>query len=118
MKRLAINGGAPTRNIKTNPWPQWPVWGKEEEKALLEVLNSGVWSYNGPKETEFNQMFAEFTGVKHSICAVNGTVTLQLALEALEIGWGDEVIVPGLTWQETAATVIDEIGRAACRERG
>lgn len=107
MKNLAIHGGAPARNIKTNPWPQWPVWGKEEEKGLLEVLNSGVWSYNGPKETEFNRLFAKFTGVNHSICAVNGTVTLQLALEALEIGWGDEVIVPGLTWQATAATVID-----------
>lgn len=107
MSQLAIHGGRPSRNIKTDPWPKWPVWGKEEEKALIEVLNSGVWSYNGPKETEFNKNFAEFTGVRHSICAVNGTITLQIALEALGIGVGDEVILPGLTWQATAATVID-----------
>lgn len=107
MKQLAIQGGSPTRDTKINPWPQWPVWGKEEEKSLLEVLHSGVWSYNGPKETEFNKRFAEFTGVRHSICAVNGTVTLQMALEALGVGLGDEVIIPGLTWQATAATVID-----------
>lgn len=107
MKKLAIQGGTPARDIKTNPWPQWPVWGQEEEKALIEVLHSGVWSYNGPKETEFNKLFAEFTGVKHSICTVNGTVTLQIALEALGVGFGDEVIIPGLTWQATAATVID-----------
>ncbi|MBY5958496.1 DegT/DnrJ/EryC1/StrS family aminotransferase [Membranicola marinus] len=107
MKNLALTGGKSTRDVKTNPWPQWPIWGPEEEKALLEVLHSGVWSYNGPKETEFNKRFAEFTGVRHAICAVNGTVTLQIALEALGIGLGDEVIIPGLTWQATAATVID-----------
>ncbi len=107
MKKLAINGGSPCRDTNKNPWPKWPVWGKEEEVALVEVLNSGVWSYNGPKEMEFNRLFAAYTGVKHAICAVNGTITLQIALEALGIGVGDEVIVPGLTWQATAATVID-----------
>ncbi len=107
MKKLAINGGSPVRDAKKDPWPEWPVWDNKEEKALLEVLNSGVWSYNGPKEVEFNKAFAEFTGVKHVISAVNGTITLQLALEALGIGYGDEVIVPGITWQATAATVID-----------
>lgn len=107
MKKLAIHGGIPCKDISKNPWPKWPVWGKEEEIALIEVLNSGVWSYNGPKETEFNTLFAEYTGVKHAISTVNGTITLQIALEALGIGIGDEVIVPGLTWQATAATVID-----------
>ena len=107
MTQLAINGGTPVRNAKLNPWPAWPVWDKKEESALLEVLNSGVWSYNGPKEVEFNKMFAEYTGVKYAISAANGTITLQLALEAMGIGYGDEVILPGLTWQATAATIID-----------
>ncbi|NNE75629.1 MAG: DegT/DnrJ/EryC1/StrS family aminotransferase [Pricia sp.] len=107
MTKLAINGGIPSRDTAREPWPKWPVWGKEEEIALLEVLHSGVWSYNGPKETEFNRLFAEFTGVNYAISTVNGTITLQLALEALGIGVGDEVIIPGLTWQATAATVID-----------
>ncbi len=107
MSELAINGGNPIRNINQNPWPAWPVWNENEEKALMEVLHSGIWSYNGPKEREFNKMFAEFTGTEYSVCAANGTVTLQLALEALGIGLGDEVILPGLTWQATAATVID-----------
>jgi len=107
MKTLAILGGTPVRDTKTNPWPKWPVWDKKEETALLEVLNSGVWSYNGPKETEFNKNFAEFCGVKYAVSAANGTVTLQMALEACGIGVGDEVILPGLTWQATAATIID-----------
>jgi L-glutamine:2-deoxy-scyllo-inosose/3-amino-2,3-dideoxy-scyllo-inosose aminotransferase len=107
MKKLALHGGTPVRDAKKNPWPKWPVWDQKEEKALLEVLHSGVWSYNGPKEMEFDKNFAEFTGVKFAIAAANGTVTLQMALEACGIGVGDEVILPGLTWQATAATIID-----------
>jgi L-glutamine:2-deoxy-scyllo-inosose/3-amino-2,3-dideoxy-scyllo-inosose aminotransferase len=107
MKILAINGGLPVRDAKSNPWPKWPVWDQNEEKALIETLNSGVWSYNGPKETEFDKLFAEYTGVKYAISAANGTVTLQMALEACGIGVGDEVILPGLTWQATAATIAD-----------
>ena len=107
MSVLAINGGVPVRNVKRQPWPAWPVWDEKDEKALLEVLHSGVWSYNGPKEREFDRLFAEYTGVKYAVSAANGTVTLQLALEALGVGVGDEVIVPGLTWQATAASVID-----------
>jgi Predicted pyridoxal phosphate-dependent enzyme apparently involved in regulation of cell wall biogenesis len=107
MTKLAILGGSPVRDTKTNPWPQWPVWDEKEQNALLEVLNSGVWSYNGPKETEFNQKFAEYTGTKYAVSAANGTVTLQMALEACGVGVGDEVILPGLTWQATAATILD-----------
>lgn len=107
MATLALKGGNPERNTKENPWPAWPVWDEKEEKALIEVLHSGVWSYNGPKEVTFNRAFAKFCGTKYSVCAANGTVTLQLALEALGIGVGDEVILPGLTWQATAATIID-----------
>jgi L-glutamine:2-deoxy-scyllo-inosose/3-amino-2,3-dideoxy-scyllo-inosose aminotransferase len=107
MSKLAIKGGKPVRDTKTSPWPKWPVFDEKEEKSLLEVLRSGIWSYNGPKETEFNRLFAEFTGTKYALSAANGTVTLQMALEACGIGIDDEVILPGLTWQATAATVID-----------
>ncbi|MCP4751370.1 MAG: DegT/DnrJ/EryC1/StrS family aminotransferase [Proteobacteria bacterium] len=107
MAELAVKGGNPLRNISENPWPKWPVWGKEEKSALIEVLDSGVWSYNGPKEIEFNREWAKFCGTRYALAAANGTVTIQLALEALDIGFGDEVIVPGCTWQATAAAVID-----------
>ncbi|MDT8301699.1 MAG: DegT/DnrJ/EryC1/StrS family aminotransferase, partial [Sedimentisphaerales bacterium] len=107
MSKLAINGAKPLKDIESNPWPKWPVWGDEEKKQLIEVLDSGHWSYNGPKEQQFNKAFAEFIGSEYAISAANGTVTLQLALEACGIGWGDEVIVPGLTWQATAASILD-----------
>lgn len=107
MSKPAILGGSPVRDTKTYPWPKWPVWDENDEKALLTTLRSGIWSYNGPMETEFNRLYAGFTGAKYALSAANGTVTLQLALEACGIGLGNEVILPGLTWQATAATVID-----------
>lgn len=107
MGKLAIKGGKPVRDAKLNPWPGWPEFGGPEKKQILEVLSSGNWSYNGPKEKAFNQAFAKVIGSKYALSVANGTVSLQLALEALGIGYGDEVIVPGLTWQATAAAVVD-----------
>lgn len=107
MSKLAVLGGNPVRDTKINPWPKWPFWDIKEEKLLIEALKSGIWSYNGPMEKEFNSMYADFNGVKYALSAANGTVTLQLALEACGIGLGDEVILPGLTWQATAATILD-----------
>ncbi len=107
MAKLAIKGGKPIRNAKTDPWPKWPVWSEAEKNNLARVLDSGAWSYNGPMETAFNEKWAKWNGVKHALSVANGTVSLQLALEALDIGYGDEVIVPGLTWQATAAAVVD-----------
>jgi L-glutamine:2-deoxy-scyllo-inosose/3-amino-2,3-dideoxy-scyllo-inosose aminotransferase len=107
MSRLALKGGTPVRDVKSQPWPKWPVWDEREETALLDVLHSTVWSYNGPKERQFNKAFARFLGTKYALSVANGTVALQLALEACGVGYGDEVIVPGLTWQATAAAAVD-----------
>ncbi|TVR75241.1 MAG: DegT/DnrJ/EryC1/StrS family aminotransferase [Spirochaetaceae bacterium] len=104
---LAICGGTPTRDAKKKPWPTWPVWGERERREVLGVLESGTWSYNGPRESAFNHAWQAYTGSRYSCLVANGTVAIQLALEALDIGYGDEVIVPGLTWQATAAAVID-----------
>lgn len=107
MSKLAIKGGRPVRDVKKNPWPKWPISNKKQQKGLIEVLQSGVWSYNGPKEAQFNKAFAKFIGTRYALSVANGTVSLQLALEAMGIGLGDEIIVPGLTWQATAGAVLD-----------
>ena len=104
MAKLAINGADP---VRTQGWPTWPVHDKREVELITEVTESGIWSYDGPKEWEFGKRFAQFSGAEYGLCVSNGTVAIQLALEALDIGSGDEVIVPGLTWQATAAAVID-----------
>ena len=97
--KLAIQGGQP---VRTRPISPWPIFGAEERDGLMRALESGTWGFNGPIEAEFAQRFAAFQGVKHVLCASNGSVTLELALKALGVGPGDEVIVPALTWLATA----------------
>jgi len=102
-KPLKILGGPGT---KTTPWPAWPQVTEREFEELGSVVR-GEWSYNAPKELQFKKTWAEYIGVKNAYLVANGTVSLQIILEALDIGVGDEVIVPGLTWQATAGAVID-----------
>ncbi len=104
MKKLAMNGGPSVGKVNV---PKWPIFDQTEIDLVTEVIKSGFWGIGGTKIKEFEEKFAEFCGVKYGIAAANGTVTLRLALEALGIGPGDEVIVPGLTFQATAAAVLD-----------
>jgi L-glutamine:2-deoxy-scyllo-inosose/3-amino-2,3-dideoxy-scyllo-inosose aminotransferase len=76
-------------------------------KRLAEITRSRAWSYDGKHEWEFAGKFAKYLGAKHGLCCANGTIAIQIALEALDIGAYDEVIVPGLTWQATAAACLD-----------
>lgn len=99
---LAIKGGAPVRN---RPFPQWPVRDQTDEEAVAAVVRSGVWGLGGELVPEFERRFAAFQGAKHGVVACNGTVTLQIALTALGVGPGDEVIVPAYTFFATAAAV-------------
>lgn len=104
MSKLALRGGTP---VYAGPWPRWPIHDEREVERVVRVVRSGQWAWCGPEETEFRAAFRNFLGVKHGLCVTNGTHALQLALEALGIGHGDEVIVPGLTWQATAACALD-----------
>ena len=106
MTKLAIRGGEPVRSPR-KPWPTWPVVTDRAVELVTQVVRSGVWSYDGPREWEFAHRFAEFSGARYCLPVANGTVAIQLALESLDIGAYDEVIVPGLTWQATAAACID-----------
>jgi len=100
----AVLGGRPAVDI---PAPQWPVTGQREREWLSELALSGKWSWLGPHEMAFAKEYAEFIGTKYCVCLANGTVTLQCALQALGVGPGDEVIVPGLTWVATAQAAMD-----------
>lgn len=87
--------------------PTWPELAGREPELLARVAESGWWAYEGPFEREFEREFAELQGARYGLCVANGTVALQLALEALDVGAGDEVVVPGFTWQATAAAALD-----------
>lgn len=102
---LALLGGRP---VRTAPFPSWPVFGEQEEDALIRTLRSGRWGKAaGSEVTRFEQRFATHHGAKHGIAVVNGTVSLRIALLAGGIEAGDEVIVPPYSFLATAGAVIE-----------
>ncbi len=87
--------------------PTWPVFEQDEIDAVSKVLASGKVNYwTGTKGKEFEQAWAEKIGTKHAIAIANGTVTLELALIALGIGPGDDVILTPRTFVATATAIM------------
>ena len=77
----------------------WPSYSEEEQQAVARVLSSGRVNYWTGEETRaFERDYAEWAGSKRAVALFNGTVALDLALRALEIGPGDEVIVTPRTF--------------------
>jgi dTDP-4-amino-4,6-dideoxygalactose transaminase len=101
---LAVDGGEP---IRIESFPHWPSFSNEEIRAAVAVLQSGKVNYwTGEECQQFEKEYAMFTGSEHAIAVCNGTVSLELALYAMEIGPGDEVIVPSRTFIASASSVI------------
>jgi dTDP-4-amino-4,6-dideoxygalactose transaminase len=101
---LAVNGGLP---VRTRPFAGWPVFDEKEERLLLEVLHSGDWGIlSGNKVAAFQERFAAFQDARYCLCVPNGTLALELALLALGIGEGDEVVLPAYTFIATASAVL------------
>ena len=75
--------------------------GEEEKAAVARVIDSG-WISMGPETKEFEGEFAALHGTKHAVAVTNGTAALHLAAMALDLGPGDEVIVPSLTFVASA----------------
>src|SRR4029079_11435897 len=82
-----------------------PSTGEEEWQAVREPLMSG-WLTQGPKVAQFEKAFAQRHQVKHALATTSCTTALHLILAGMEIGPGDEVIVPAFTWVATANVVI------------
>ncbi len=82
-----------------------PCFGEEEWEALREPIVSG-WITQGPKVAEFEKLFAERHKVKYAVAVSSCTAALHLALLAIGIGPGDEVLVPAFTWIATANAVL------------
>ncbi len=89
--------------------PSWPQADEREVELLRMVLESPQWGGFHPFVTEFEQSFARYQHAAYGISAFNGTVTLELALEVLDIGPGDEVIVPAISFISTA-TAVSRVG--------
>lgn len=78
---------------------------EDDIAAVVDVLRSD-WLTTGPKVAEFEKLFAEFCGVSHAIAVSNGTAALHAAMAGLQIGPGDEVIIPAITFVATANAAV------------
>ena len=95
----AMLGGA-----KAHPgaFPSWPMFDQTEEKALIDVLKSKIWGRaGGPTVTKFQTEYGKLLGAKHCLGVSSGTSSLCTMLGALDIGPGDEVIIPVYTFIAT-----------------
>jgi dTDP-4-amino-4,6-dideoxygalactose transaminase len=104
--RPAILNGTPLRAGKQ--WPRWPQWDENERRLLGQVLESGRWSRSrgGELAASWAADFAALQGAAHGLALTNGTHTLEAALAACDVGEGDEVIVPALTFVSTATAAL------------
>ena len=100
----AILGGQP---LIAAPFPRWPIWDDREREALSATLDSGGWwDGDGERAARFASDFAAYHGARHGLAMTNGTHTLETALAACDVGEGDEVIVPGMTFVASAGAVL------------
>ncbi len=108
MSELALLGGKP---VRTAPYPSWPIYHPADIKILEETLKSGRWGGNfagdpGFLADDFARDFAAFHDARFGVPCMNGTLALETALAAAGIGYGDEVIVPAMTFVATATAVL------------
>lgn len=100
MSQLAILGGTPLRSA---PFPDWPQADTRDEHALL---SAPPYVKNGENCVLFAERFAQYCGTPYCIPVANGTVSLELILRGLKIGYGDEVILPPYTFVATLSSIV------------
>jgi len=104
MTKIAINGGT---QAKTKAFPKWPHSDEREIELVGEVFSSGNWwRMTGDKVKTFECNFAALHNVKYCLGVTNGTHAIEIALTALGIKHGDEIIVPAVTFISTGSAVI------------
>ncbi|MCX7424502.1 MAG: aminotransferase class I/II-fold pyridoxal phosphate-dependent enzyme, partial [Planctomycetia bacterium] len=102
--KLAIDGGP---KAVTDKLVGWPKFDEKAIQAVEAVLRSGKVNYwTGNRGREFEEAFAKWQGSKFAVSAATGTAALHVALAALGIGPGDEVIVPSYTFIASSFSVV------------
>ncbi|MFA5516837.1 MAG: DegT/DnrJ/EryC1/StrS aminotransferase family protein [Desulfuromonadales bacterium] len=104
MSRTTLSPVAAEKKIAFAPWPSF---SEDEIAAAVRVLRSGRVNYwTGDEGRKFEEEFARFAGARYGVAVANGTVALELALQALGIGPGDEVITTSRTFIASASAVV------------
>jgi hypothetical protein len=101
---LAVQGGKP---VRATPLPPWPHYAADEIEAVRAVLASGKVNYwTGDECAEFEKEFAAANGCRYAVALANGSVALELALHALGVGPGDDVVVTCRSFVASASCVV------------
>ena len=116
MKSAEVTA-AQTPAHATPSYAPWPHFESEEIEAVNAVLRSGKVNYwTGEEGRQFENEFARSCGTNHAICVANGTVALELALQALDVGSGDEVITTSRTFIASASCAVTRGALPVCAE--
>lgn len=119
MKKLAIDGGKP---VRTKPFTEWPIVTKEEIEEVIKVVKSGKWWRGAYSTTELDnpqkiegysrvekleKEFAKLHGAEYAVATSSGSGALEVAVRALGIGAGDEVITTPYTFIATSTCILN-----------
>jgi len=108
---------APSRAQERLAFSAWPYFEEDEIEAATSVLRSGKVNYwTGEEGRRFEQEFARSVETEYAICVANGTVALELALYALGIGRGDEIITSSRTFIASASCAVMRGARPVCAD--
>jgi dTDP-4-amino-4,6-dideoxygalactose transaminase len=103
--QLAARGGTP---VRTQPFPEPVVWDDRELEQVTEVIRSGQWGggSGAAKNLQLGELMARLHDARYGVPVSSGTAALEVALLALGVRPGDEVIVPAYTWIATPLSVL------------
>jgi len=105
--KLAINGGTPV--LKRSDYKNWPIITDDDRRLVNQVLDSGILAGGtAPQVTAFEREWAEYTGARHCLTTTSGTAALHMALAAVGVGPGDEVITSAFTFLASASCALHQ----------
>jgi dTDP-4-amino-4,6-dideoxygalactose transaminase len=106
-EKLAINGGTPI--LRRSDYKNWPVIGDDDRRLVNEVLDSGILAGGtAPQVTALEKEWAAYTGAQHCLTTTSGTAALHMALAAVGVGPGDEVITSAFTFLASASCALHQ----------
>jgi perosamine synthetase len=106
-QKLAIDGGTPV--IKRSDYSSWPIVGDDERRLIQDVLDSGVFAgARAPQVSALEKEWAAYLGAKHCLTTCSGTAALHMALAALGVGPGDEIITSAFTFLASASCALHQ----------
>jgi perosamine synthetase len=107
-QRLAIDGGSPI--LTRDDYQNWPVITDDDRRLVNEVLDSGIVAGGtGAQVVALEREWREFVGSRHCLTTGSGTAALHMALAAVDVGPGDEVLVPAYTFLASASCVLHQM---------